>query len=64
MEELGDLWRGRGVLAVLVMRDIADRYRQAVIGILWALRPLQTALMRKTIFPRAQPCAKRFEDRN
>ena len=34
VEELADLWRGRGILAVLIKRDIAVRYRQAALGIL------------------------------
>jgi lipopolysaccharide transport system permease protein len=51
MEELGDLWRGRGVLAALVMRDIAVRYRQAVIGILWALlQPIITSVIFTVVF--------------
>ena len=51
IEELADLWRGRGILAVLVMRDVAVRYRQAVIGILWALlQPIATTLIFTMVF--------------
>jgi len=51
IEELADLWRGRGILAVLVMRDVAVRYRQALIGILWALlQPVATTLIFTMVF--------------
>ena len=51
VEELADLWRSRGILAVLIMRDIAIRYRQAVIGILWALvQPIVTTLIFTLVF--------------
>lgn len=51
VEELTALWRGRGVLAVLVMRDIAVRYRQAVIGVLWALlQPILTTVIFSLVF--------------
>lgn len=49
--ELADLWRSRGILAVLIMRDIAIRYRQAVIGIAWALvQPIVTTVVFTLVF--------------
>jgi len=51
VEELTDLWRGRGILAVLVMRDVAIRYRQAAIGIVWALlQPIVTTIIFTLVF--------------
>jgi len=51
VEELADLWRSRGLLAVLVKRDIAVRYRQAAIGVLWALiQPIATTAVFSLIF--------------
>jgi lipopolysaccharide transport system permease protein len=51
VEELADLWRGRGILAVLVKRDIAVRYRQAAVGILWALlQPIVTTIIFTLVF--------------
>lgn len=50
-EELTDLWRGRGILAVLIRRDIAVRYRQASLGILWALlQPVVTTAIFTVVF--------------
>jgi lipopolysaccharide transport system permease protein len=51
VEELIDLWRGRGILAVLIKRDIAVRYRQAVLGIVWALlQPVATTVIFTVVF--------------
>jgi homopolymeric O-antigen transport system permease protein len=51
IEELRDLWRGRGILAVLIKRDIAVRYRQAALGILWAvLQPVVTTAIFTIVF--------------
>jgi lipopolysaccharide transport system permease protein len=51
VEELADLWRSRGLLAVLVKRDIAVRYRQAAIGVLWALlQPIITTVIFTLVF--------------
>jgi lipopolysaccharide transport system permease protein len=51
VEELRDLWRGRGILAVLIKRDVAVRYRQAVLGILWALlQPIVTTAIFTIVF--------------
>lgn len=46
-----DLWRYRELFYVLAWRDIAVRYKQTVIGILWALlRPLLTMVVFTVIF--------------
>jgi lipopolysaccharide transport system permease protein len=51
VEELVDLWRSRGILAVLIKRDIAIRYRQAALGILWALlQPIATTAIFTIVF--------------
>jgi len=51
VEELIDLWRSRGILAVLIKRDIAIRYRQAALGILWALlQPIATTAIFTVVF--------------
>jgi len=46
-----DLWRFRELFIVLAWRDLAVRYKQTVIGVLWALiRPLLTMLIFTFIF--------------
>lgn len=46
-----DLWRYKELFAVLAWRDIAVRYKQTVIGVLWAvLRPVLTMLVFSVIF--------------
>ena len=46
-----DLWRYRELFLFLVWRDILVRYKQTVIGILWALaRPLLTMLVFTLVF--------------
>jgi lipopolysaccharide transport system permease protein len=46
-----DLWRYRELFYILSWRDIAVRYKQTIIGILWAvLRPLLTMLVFTVIF--------------
>ena len=51
VEEVADLWRGRGILAVLIKRDIAVRYRQAALGIVWALlQPVVTTAIFTIVF--------------
>ena len=46
-----DLWRYRELFYILSWRDIAVRYKQTVIGVLWAvLRPLLTMLVFTVIF--------------
>jgi lipopolysaccharide transport system permease protein len=48
-----DLWRFRELFYFLAWRDILVRYKQTVIGILWAiLRPLLTMLILTLIFGR------------
>src|SRR5215467_6556865 len=46
-----DLWRYRELFRVLAWRDLSVRYKQTVIGILWALiRPLLAMLVFTIIF--------------
>lgn len=46
-----DLWRYRELFYVLAWRDIVVRYKQTVIGVLWALlRPLLTMVVFSTVF--------------
>ena len=46
-----DLWRYRELFAILAWRDLSIRYKQTVIGALWALiRPLLTMLAFTIIF--------------
>lgn len=48
-----DLWRYRELFIILAWRDIAVRYKQTIIGILWAiLRPFLTMLVFTAIFGR------------
>jgi lipopolysaccharide transport system permease protein len=48
-----DLWRYRELFQVLAWRDLSVRYKQTVIGVLWALiRPLLTMLVFTIIFGR------------
>jgi len=48
-----ELWRYRELFAVLAWRDIAVRYKQTVIGIVWAvLRPLLTMVVFTIVFGR------------
>jgi lipopolysaccharide transport system permease protein len=50
-DELAELWRRRDLLFVFVQREIAVRYRQAVIGVLWVvLQPLITSLILTLVF--------------
>jgi lipopolysaccharide transport system permease protein len=46
-----ELWRYRELFAALALRDLSVRYKQTVIGILWAfLRPLLTVLVFTIVF--------------
>jgi len=46
-----DLWRYRELFYILAWRDIAVRYKQTVIGVLWAvIRPLLTMVIFVVIF--------------
>ena len=48
-----DLWRYRELFQVLAGRDVAVRYKQTVIGIVWAvMRPFLTMLIFTIIFSR------------
>ena len=48
-----DLWRYRELFRVLAWRDLSVRYKQTVIGVLWALiRPVLTMLVFTVIFSR------------
>lgn len=48
-----DLWRYRELFQVLAARDVAVRYKQTVIGIIWAvMRPFLTMLIFTIIFSR------------
>lgn len=48
-----DLWRYRELFRVLAWRDLSVRYKQTIIGILWALiRPLLTIFVLTVIFGR------------
>lgn len=48
-----DLWRYRELFRVLAWRDLSVRYKQTIIGILWALvRPLLTMMVFTVLFGR------------
>lgn len=48
-----ELWRYRELLQVLAWRDLSVRYKQTIIGLLWALiRPFLTMVIFTTIFGR------------
>jgi lipopolysaccharide transport system permease protein len=48
-----DLWRYRELFRVLAWRDLSVRYKQTVIGVLWAIiRPVLTVLVFTIIFGR------------
>lgn len=48
-----DLWRYRELFAVLAARDVAVRYKQTAIGVVWAvLRPFLTMVIFTVIFSR------------
>lgn len=48
-----DLWRFRELFLILAWRDLAVRYKQTVIGVLWAiLRPFLTMVVFTVIFGR------------
>ncbi|HYH10661.1 MAG TPA: ABC transporter permease [Thermoanaerobaculia bacterium] len=49
--QLSDIWHFRELLALFAWRDVLVRYKQTVIGILWALiRPLLTILVFTFVF--------------
>jgi lipopolysaccharide transport system permease protein len=48
-----ELWNTREILAFLILRDVKVRYKQTVLGVLWAaLQPLFTMLIFTVIFGR------------
>jgi lipopolysaccharide transport system permease protein len=48
-----ELWNAREILAFLILRDVKVRYKQTVLGVLWAaLQPLFTMLIFTVIFGR------------
>jgi len=48
-----DLWRYRELFIILAWRDVSVRYKQTIIGVLWAvLRPFLTMLVFVVIFER------------
>src|ERR1035441_3332575 len=48
-----DLWRYRELFRVLAWRDLTVRYKQTVIGVLWAvIRPVLTMLVLTIVFGR------------
>src|SRR4030042_4051265 len=48
-----DLWRYRELFLILAWRDISVRYKQTIIGILWAIiRPFLTMVVLTVIFGR------------
>jgi lipopolysaccharide transport system permease protein len=48
-----DLWRYRELFRVLAWRDLSVRYKQTIIGVLWALiRPLLTMVVLTIVFGR------------
>jgi lipopolysaccharide transport system permease protein len=49
----GDLWRYRELFYILAWRDLSVRYKQTVIGVLWAiLRPLIAMVIFSVVFGR------------
>lgn len=49
----GDLWRYRDLLLILAWRDVAVRYKQTAVGVIWALiRPLLTTVVFTLVFGR------------
>jgi len=51
--ELGELWNYRGLLLLLVWRDVKSRYSQTILGAAWAiLQPLLTMVVFTVIFGR------------
>ena len=51
--DLGELWAYRELIAFLAIRDVKVRYKQAVLGMFWALlQPLAGALVFTVVFGR------------
>jgi lipopolysaccharide transport system permease protein len=50
---LGEVWRYRDLLSLLILRDLSARYRQSVVGLSWAvIRPLTSMFIFTMIFGR------------
>jgi len=50
---LGEVWRYRDLLSLLILRDLSARYRQSIAGFSWALiKPLMSMLIFTLIFGR------------
>ena len=48
---LGELWQFRELLGLMVWRDLRIRYKQTVLGVLWAILPtLLSGLLFSVIF--------------
>jgi lipopolysaccharide transport system permease protein len=53
VEELGDIWRHRELLVTLGLRDVSVRYKQATLGVAWALvQPVLQMLIFTFLFGR------------
>jgi lipopolysaccharide transport system permease protein len=51
--DLAELWRYRELLAFLIWRDVAVRYKQTILGVAWAvLQPLATMVVFSLFFRR------------
>jgi len=51
--DLGEIWRYRDLLALLIWRDFSSRYRQSLIGVGWAIvRPVVSMLVFTLVFGR------------
>jgi lipopolysaccharide transport system permease protein len=51
--DLGEIWRYRSLLGILVWRDILLRYKQTAVGVLWAvLQPLLSTVILTIVFGR------------
>ena len=54
-----DLWRYRELFRVLAWRDLSVRYKQTVIGVVWALiRPVLTVLVFTIILVESRNCPR------
>ena len=51
IEELGELWRGRSLVAALVSRNVKVRYKRSALGVAWSmLSPAGTMLVLSLVF--------------
>jgi lipopolysaccharide transport system permease protein len=57
---VGELWRYRDLLWLLAMRDVRVRYKQTVLGVLWAvIQPVVTMVVLHVFFGRLMGVAER-----